>query len=897
LESGTRLGSFVVIAQIGAGGMGEVYRARDSRLNRDVALKVLPHSVAADADRLARLKREAQALASLSHPNIGHIYGIEDTNGISALVLELVEGPTLAEHIERSPQGTIPVEEALALAAQIADALDTAHERGIVHRDLKPANIKITPAGVVKVLDFGLAKTAGPVDQALSDASQSPTIDVGGTREGMLVGTLTYMSPEQARGQAVDKRTDVWAFGCVLYEMLTGRAPFARDTMSDTLAAILEHKPDWEKLPKATPAAVRRLLERCLTKPQRQRLRDLGDAQLEIADALAAPTASMAPQTKVSSARTSVWWAAALVGTIIVTSAAVWRLKPQPAIPAGYGLTARLAVIPTAGDQVAVDAGAIALSPDGHRLAYVAGRGGRQQIYIRDFDQFDSKAVPGTEGGYNPFFSPDAKWLGFFAGGKLRKVLLGAGQPVTISEAAIAGSGSPSWESDDTILFAPIIASSIMRVPAAGGIPTAVTKLAADESAHQWPQLLPGGKALIYSALSSAGSQIYAQSIGTGERRLLVQGLGARYLPSGHLVFIQGGTVMAAPFDPVRLEMTGSPVVVMTGVLQAARLRSTGSSNSLPHISFASTGATLAYVPANTGRRRNELVIVDRSGVERPTGASGGEYFQPRLSPDGRRVAVTVGGDHDDVWLFDLSRQTWSRFTSEGNNSFPVWAPDGTRLTYVSDKAGVETPYTRRLDSSTDERLLVSDRASYPLSMSRDGTLAFVSVKMGQAQDIWILHPDRKAKPTPWLETAFSEGAPTFSPDGRWLAYVSNDSGRNEIYVRPYPGPGEKITISIDGANEPVWTRGGRELFYRNGDQIFAVDVSTLPALGAGKARKILERDYERTSTLWPNFDVSADGQQFLMVKTLQDDAPAYVAAVLNWDTELKRLVPITQPR
>jgi serine/threonine-protein kinase len=624
-------------------------------------------------------------------------------------------------------------------------------------------------------------------------------------------------------------------------------------------------------------------------------LRDLGDAQLEIADGLAAPTASMAPQTSVSSARTSMWWVAARVGTAIVTSAAVWRLKPQPAISA-YGLTARLAVMPTAGDRVVVDAGAVALSPDGHRLAYVAGRGGRQQIYIRDFDQFDGKAVPGTEGGYNPFFSPDAKWLGFFAGGKLRKVRLGVGAPITISDGAIAGAGSPNWEADDTILFSPVIGSSIMRVPAAGGIPTAVTKLADDESAHQSPQLLPGGKTLLFSAVRSGGQQIYAQSIETGERRPIVQGLGARYLPSGHLVFVQGGTVMAVAFDPVRLEMIGSPVVVMTGVLQASRLRSTASSNPLPQISFASTGATLAYVPTNTGRRRNELVIVDRSGAERPTGASGGEYFQPRLSPDGRRVAVTVGGDHDDVWLFDLSRQTWSRFTSEGNNSFPVWAPDGTRLTYASDKAGVENPYARRLDSSTDERLLASDRASYPLSMARDGTLAFVSVSVGRAQDIWILHPGR-TKPTPWLETAFSEGAPTFSPDGRWLAYVSNDSGRNEIYVRPYPGPGEKITISIDGANEPVWTRGGRELFYRNDDQIFAVDVSTLPALGTGKARKILEKDYERSSTLWPNFDVSADGQQFLMVKTLQDAAPTYVAAVLNWDTELKRLLPIAQPR
>ena len=570
-----------------------------------------------------------------------------------------------------------------------------------------------------------------------------------------------------------------------------------------------------------------------------------------------------------------------------------WSLKPRPqAAPAASSVT-RLVVGPPAGDRVTIDAGAIALSPDGRRLAYVAGRGSRQQIYLREFDQFESRAVPGTEGGYNPFLSPDGQWLGFFAGGKLKKVLPGVGEPVTICDALI-GSGTPAWEADDTIYFTPVIGAGIMRVSASGGKPMPVTSLASDENAHQWPQLLPGSKTLLFSAVGAAGPQIYLQSLETGQRRRVFQGLGARYLPSGHLVFIQGGTVMAVPFDLASLETSGMPVPVLSGVLQANRLRSTAVSNLLPQISYANAGDALAFVPSSTGRRRSELVWVDSSSVERPTGASGGDYFQPRLSPDGRRVAV-VGGDHDDVWLFDLSRQTWNRFTSEGNNSFPLWAPDGTRLVYVSDRAGVENMYTRPVGGSVDERLLVSTRATYPLSMARDGTLAFVSVRLGQAQDIWVLHPDQKDKPTPWLETPFSEGGAAFAPDGRWLAYVSNESGRNEVYVRPHPGPGEKITISTDGANEPLWAPDGRQLFYRSGDAVFAVDIQTTSTLSAGKPRKLFEKDYERTSTLWPNYDVGPHGRQFLMIKTLEDQAPAQINVVLNWVDELKRRVPVSR--
>ena len=538
-----------------------------------------------------------------------------------------------------------------------------------------------------------------------------------------------------------------------------------------------------------------------------------------------------------------------------------------------------------------IDAGAVALSPDARRIAYVAGRGSRQQIYIREFDQFESKAVPGTEGGYNPFLSPDGQWLGFFAGGKLRKVLPGVGEPVIICDALI-GSGTPSWEADDTILFTPVIGAGIMRVPAAGGKPTPVTTLAADENTHQWPQLLPGGKMLLFSAVGAGGPQIYAQSLETGQRHRLLQGLGARYLPSGHLVFIQGGTVMAVPFDPSKLELNGMP---MPGALRRAAGPSSEKHGRLqsPAADQLRAAARSPSCPPDTGRRRSELVWVDSSGAERPTGASGGDYFQPRVSPDGRRVAVTVSGDHDDVWLFDLSRQTWSRFTSEGNNSFPLWSPDGTRVVFVSDRAGVENMYSRLVGGNADERLLVSERANYPMSMARDGTLAFVSVKVGQAQDIWVLHPDQKEKPVPWLETAFSEGGAAFSPDGRWLAYVSNESGRNEVYVRPHPGPGEKVTISTDGGNEPLWAHDARQLFYRNGDAVFAVDVQATPILSAGKPRKLFEKDYERTTTLWPNYDVAPDGRRFLMIRTLDDKGPAQIDVVLNWVDELKQRVPV----
>jgi len=903
VRAGTHVGAYEIVALLGAGGMGEVYRARDARLERDVAIKILPEVWLTDPDRRARLEREARVLASLNHPHIGAIYGVEESGGVPALVLELVEGQTLAERI--TPVTGLPLAEALSFAREIADALDAAHEKGIIHRDLKPANIKITPDGIVKVLDFGLAtyQAGAPglhdVTPGPKGATQARTMMIADTSPGMILGTAGYMSPEQARGKPVDKRTDIWAYGCVLYQMLTGRTPFGGETGSDMVAAILERQPDWTSLPPATPVRVRRLLERCLAKDPRLRLRDIGDARLELDEALDSPATAPADGADRKNGWTAVRWVFVPIVTAAVAGFVGWSLKPElsSATPIS-GLTARLVIAPPPGEALSVDVTALAMSLDGRYVAYVAGQGGHRRIFLRGLDEFESTPIPGTEGGDNPFFSPDGQWVGFFANGKMKKVMRRGGMPVTISEVLAVASSAPSWESDDTIVFSPTSGASIWRVSASGGALTAVTTLTENETSHRWPQLLPGGKTLLFSALTASVNdpQAYVQSLETGERRPVIKGAGARYLPTGHLVSVQAGALIAVPFDPVRLETTGTPVTVLSGVMQVRRLRNATVANLVPQVAFSSTG-TLAYIPVNLRPRQTALVWVDRTGREQPTGASGGDYFQPRVSPDGRRMAVTVlerGGDHNDVWLYDLTRETWSRFTSEGDNAFPLWAPDGRKLTYVSNKAGPDNIYRKPLDGSgPEERLAASDRPNYPFSWSPDGVLAFVSIFPRAVQDIWVLRPDQGGKPAPFLETPFGEGAPAFSPDGHWLAYVSNESGRNEIHVRPFPGPGEKVTITAEGGNEPVWSRNGRELFYRSGDAMMAVDIMTSPVFAAGKPRRLFEGNYETTTALWPNYSVAPDGQRFVMVKRIdREAAPAQINVVLNWQEELKRLVP-----
>ena len=882
--------------------MGEVYRAHDSTLSRDVAIKIIPESWLSDADRLARFGREARVLASLNHPNIGAIYAVDEVSGVRALVLELVEGQTLDDHIRRAAaRGSgLAVPEALRIARQIADALEAAHDKGIIHRDLKPANVKVTPEGVVKVLDFGLAAHARD-DAPDADRQLQTTVTIGSTRDGVILGTAAYMSPEQARGLVVDKRTDIWAFGCLLYEMLTGRPPFPAKTIADTLAMVLEREPNLDALPAETPAAIRRLLARCFVKDPKQRLRDIGDARLEIDTALADPVER--PQPRVDGrSRWPVWSSMAmLAAAVAATALLVWIFASRRASAPGAGLVTRLVITPPPGEPLAIDEPAVAISPDGRRIAYVAGLGSRRHIYTRDIDQFASTVLAGTDGASSPFFSPDGQWIGYIANGKLRKVLASGGPPQTIAEAtqAVNNFAVGTWESDDTILFTPTIGVGIFRMPAAGGMANAVTTLKESESNHRWPQLLPDGKKLLFSVTTGSDSQAYVQSLASGERRPMLKGAGARYLPTGHLVYVQAGALMAVPFDLGRLKVTGAPLAVVSGVMQVARLRTGSANNMVPQISFSSSG-TMAYVPAGSRPPQSALVWVNRQGVDHPAGESRGMYFQPRLSPDGRRAAVTVvGEDHDDIWLYDLARETWSRFTSEGNNGFSVWTPDGHRLTYVSDRAGRENIYWKPLDGSgPDERLRVDDRSAFPFSWTRDGILAYVRVHPQTLQDIWMLRLDRRDKPDAFLVTPYGEGAPTFSPDGRWVAYASSETGRNEIYIRPFAGAAEKITVSTDGGNEPVWSRDGGELFYRNGDAMMSVSISAGATLNTGRPQRLFERPYDRTLALWPNYDVSPDGQRFLMLKTVeQNESPAQINVVVNWFEELKRFAPAGSSR
>jgi serine/threonine-protein kinase len=719
----------------------------------------------------------------------------------------------------------------------------------------------------------------------------------------MILGTAGYMSPEQARGQPVDKRSDIWSFGCVLFEMLSGISPFARETASDSVAAVLTTGPDWQALPSTTPGPVRRLLERCLTKDPRQRLRDIGDARIEINEALASPDQAVPSDIGRTNRRLKGSWFLAPLMAAAVTGLIVWNVKPGPAPSATADRSVvRLVITPPPSEPLIVDRPTIAISPDGRTVAYVAGRGSLQRIYLREIGQFQSTPVPGTEGGFAPFFSPDGQWLGFFADRRMKRVLRTGGLAVSIADVADAGVSSSvtaSWATQDTIFFTPDLSSGIWRTTSAGA-PIAVTTLNGNETVHYWPQLLSGGKAVLFSAFGDGPEpQVYVQLLETGQRRSLdLRGIGARFVPTGHIVYVQGGTLMAVPFDPVRLEMTGPPVAVLSGVMNANRLRTTVS-NLVPLFNVSDAG-TLAYVPANADARQHSLVWVDRSGNEQPTGASGGIYFHPRLSPDGRRIALTVRGtEHDDVWLHDLNRQTWSRFTSDGNSGFPLWTQDGQRTAYNADHAGSVSIYWKRLDgSSPAEPLVTSPRAGYscPFSWSPDGTLAFVSIASRAVQDIWVTRPDGDRRPKAVVETPFAEGAPAFSPDGRWLAYVSNETGRSEIYVRPFPGPGERITVSTEGGNEAVWPRNSRELFYRNGDAMMAVDISTTPTLTVGRPRKLFEKRYEPSLALYPNYSVTADGQRFVMIKRIdQGDAPAQINTVINALEELRRTTPSTK--
>ena len=890
LTPGTILGPYEILGFLGAGGMGEVYRARDIHLNREVALKALPSSVSADADRLARFKREAQVLASLNHPNIGGIHGFEESSGIRALVLELVEGPTLEDRLARGP---IPLDEVRTIAHQLCDALEAAHERNIVHRDLKPANIKLRPDGTSKVLDFGLAKALDPAPyDSAPDLTSSPTITSPAmTRMGVILGTAAYMSPEQARGSVVDARTDIWAFGCVLYEMLAGRRAFPGESVSDTIAAIIEREPVWSALPAATPEPIRRLLRRCLTKDARLRLRHIADARIEIDET---PTAAGSDRRASSASRLS-WLVTAAFALLaaVAGGVVVWRFTQIPAASQARGPVARLLVVPEESLPIGPES-LLAVSPDGREMAYVGGTERARRLYLRRIDQFDSRPVPGTEGADAPLFSPDGQWLAFIADRKLKKISVSGGTALVLSD--VTRAEPLAWNPiDNTILFNPGPASGIWRVPAGGGKPSELTQLAANEIDHRYPDVLPDGSALLFNDFGgTGGQQIYVQSLKTGQRHRLTTGVGPHYLATGHIVYVLDGTLYAMPFDAARLEATGQPTALIEGIFET-----TSAGSETPQMSVSRTG-TLVYLSGSTQPRQNSLEWVGHDGRETPAGPASGSYAVPRLSPTGRRLAVRFGDaarNTGDVHLYDFARETWNRFTTDGNTTLLLWTPDGKQLTLGARKDDRWTLDSRSLDGTTSEAQLLDESGTvYPLSWSPDGNqLAIVTIDALTATDIAVLDRRKTDKPHPFLNTKAREGGPTFSPDGRWIAYVSDKSGRNEIYMRPYPGPGEEWAISTDGGNEPSWARNAPLLFYRRDDAMMVVDVVTTPAVLAGKPRRLFERPYAHSNAFWPNYDVTPDGQRLLMVKSIDQSTAKQINVVVNWFDELKQRVPASQ--
>jgi serine/threonine protein kinase/Tol biopolymer transport system component len=898
LSTGTRLGSYEILAFIGAGGMGEVYRARDPKLGREVAIKVLPQAFARDPQRLVRFEREAHLLASLNHPGIAAIYGLGEEGDIRYLVLELVPGETLAQRLAAGPLG---VEEALQVCRQIAEALEAAHEKGIIHRDLKPSNVKITPEGKVKVLDFGLAK-AFHGETAVTDPSQSPTITAGATREGVILGTAAYMSPEQARSKALDKRTDIWSFGCVLYEVLSGRQTFGAETVSETVAAILRGEPDWNALPAETPASIAPLLHRCLQKDPARRLHDIADARIEIDEALTElgeiEKPAIAPRRPRGWLRTALWALGGLVvGTVIASVALRSWIRPSTPVSSAPQPAKRFVMRLPEAEPLALARlmplgfghPSLVLSPDGTRLVYVAERKGTTQLYLRPMDAFEATPIPGTEGAFQPFFSPDGQWVGFFTANKLKKVSIQGGEPVTLCDARNPyGAG---WGSDDTILFADAEGRSLSQVSAAGGAPKLVTTRdlgkGAVGSRYRWPEVLPGARA----ALLSVTGGVAVLSLETGEQRILVEGVTeARYAPTGpdsrgtgHLVFARAGSLLAAPFDPARLTLTGPAVLVLQGV----RTEAYGAGQ----FTFSLDGS-LVYVPgAAVGA--STLAWVDRRGVAQSLAVPSQLYGTPRVSPEGRHVAVIISGTTTDVWIYELARGTLSRLTLEGNNGGPVWTPDGKRVAFASSRGGQRNIFWKPADGSAEaEQLLASEYDQVPESWSPDGAvLAFTEYHPTTRADLWVLPLKGERKPQPFLRTRFTEWGPMFSPDGRWIAYTSDESGQYEVYVRPYPDPGQKWQISTDGGEEPLWSSDGRELFYRNGQKWMAVAVATKPEFRADRPRLLFEGSYLNVPGY--SYDIAPDGRRFLMLQPVAQEVTAtQLNVVLGWFEELRRRVP-----
>jgi Tol biopolymer transport system component len=888
LNPSTRVGPYEIVGTLGAGGMGEVYRATDTKLKRQVAIKVLPAALAADPDRLARFQREAEALASLNHPHIAQIYGLEDDGAIRAIVMELVEGPTLGDRIAA---GAVPLDEALTIALQITHALEAAHERGIIHRDLKPANIKVRADGTVKVLDFGLAKLTGPAEaghygddrgvRLQSDLSLSPTITspVMATGVGTLLGTATYMSPEQARGKAVDRRADIWAFGCVLFEMLTGRRAFAGGDVTEIIASVIKTEVDWTQLPAATPASIRRLLRRCLQKDPVRRLHDIADARLELEDAHASDDGVSAPAPR----RRAAWqtlgpWAVAGVAAI----AAVWALLRPGTVETGVDTAVRRMELnlPDGVELFVSSTRTVAVSPDGSRIAFVGNFKGTRRVFVRPLDVFEATPIEGSDGATSCFFSPDGLSIGFItAAGTLRVVSLADGVVVTIADTVSFLLGS-SW-GQNGIVF--VRGETLWETPPTGGTARQLTMLGgpSKDTQHAWPNVLPDGKIVLFGVRSGDRAHIEALDLASGKRQVVVErGTLPLYSTSGHLMFFRDGALLAAKFDLANLRLAGPAVSAISGLPAGV--------SGVPVVDASASG-TVAYAPTAAVSR---MVWVTRDGAEQFVGQEIRNYANPRLSPRGDRVLVQAG----DLWVQDLTRGTFTRLSQRMDleNGFPIWAPDGQSVLFRSS-IGIRT-----LDASgsgKEQTLAGTSEWDYPSSITPDGKTLIMQRRTSEETsfDTYAVPLSEPLAVRPLLNTPSYEGGARLSPDGRWFTYVSNESGRNEIYLRPYEGEDRRWQVSTSGGTQAIWNPNGKEIVYREGDRFMSVDLVTSPAVSLSQPRQLFEQRYAFGSGITiPNFDMSSDGQRFLMIK---DEATAgRLHVVMNWFGDLTRRAPADTP-
>jgi eukaryotic-like serine/threonine-protein kinase len=892
LASGARLGPYEVVSPLGAGGMGEVYRARDTKLGRDVAIKVLPEHLAGDRDRLARFQREAQVLASLNHPHIAQIYGFEASGPTHALVLELVEGETLAERLSAGP---LSLDEALPIARQIAQALEAAHEQGIVHRDLKPANIKITPAGTVKVLDFGLAKLADSMVTSGSSHSHSisPTLTSPAmTGVGTILGTAAYMAPEQAKGRPTDKRSDMWAFGAVLYEMLTGTRAFDGEDVSDTMAAVLRGEPDWTKLSASLSPALRTLIQRCLEKDRTQRVGDASAALFVMRD-LAEPDSavSIPRQAPPRSRRQFVLAAVAVILAAVLAGVGTWfAMRPEAPRVVRFDITPPPEALLTVG-PAGIN---LVISPTGDRIIYHARHGATTALEMRSLDTGEAGPLPQTDGASNPAFSPDGSHLAFFKAGKLYKLTLDSRVLTALTN--VADATGISWGVPDSIMFTrPGPKGGLFRIAAGGGTPELVVSpdAKAGEQDYVTPNVLADGSTVLFVVRSKSGGNsrlaVAARSLTSGQQKVLVEGaVHPLYATGGYLLYVQGGVLTGSRFDATQLAIVGPAVPLVNGIISKGSNANVG----------VSGNGTLTYIPGSTINYVSRFIWRARDG--RVIGAASPDKLEypryPRISPDGRKFAATIGpAQEGHVWVYETAGAARPyKITFNAHNTLPVWSSDSSRVAFVSTRDGpTRNVFVVPADGSLVEpaHLVTNDKDKSQVVWSRDGWLLYQQLGDSTRNDLWKQPGAEDGKAEPWVQTPFAEHSPAFSPDGKWAAYVSDTTGTDEIWVRPFPGPGSPLRVSSAGGHDPVWSRDGRELFYQEGSKLMAAAVMATTPLQMQTPKMLFDGGFIAYEPNTPRtYDVASDGR-FLMVEPSTTNAQRF-NVVLNWAEELKRLVP-----